>query len=274
MPNKSRITLIVVSANSGFHSWILIIVVVLNTFFVRLAYGQNSKEINDQSQFWWSINNTIRLTDRWGIVGDFHIRRNDFLQDPSFYFVRFGSHFWLTERFAITVGYAHMWKAPDRDDLNTWSDENRIYQQLQYVSKIKNVSVLNRFRNEQRWREEVVDDVLTGRNLFSNRFRYLLSFTIPVSKNPSFPQLVVSDEILIQLGKEIVYNTFDQNRFFVGIKKKLNRSLSFDVGYMPVYQQKSTGYQYDLDHTLRWFFYFTPDFRKVKTENEPASNEE
>ena len=167
-----------------------------------------------------------------------------------------------------------MWQAPANENLNTWTDENRIYQQLQYVSKIRNVSVLNRFRNEQRWRGEVVDDVLTGRNLFSNRIRYLLSFTIPVSKNPAFPQLVLSDEILMQFGKEIVYNTFDQNRFFVGIKKKLTPILSFDLGYMPVYQQKSSGYQYDLDHTLRWFFYFTPDFRKVKTETEPASNEE
>jgi len=248
--------------------------ILLGIFLAGIARSQSVKEINDQTQFWWSLNNTVRFTDKWGMEADFHIRRNDFIQDPSFYFLRFGGHFWLTEKFTLTFGYAHMWQAPANENLNTWTDENRIYQQLQYVSKIRNVSVLNRFRNEQRWRGEVVDDVLTGRNLFSNRIRYLLSFTIPVSKNPAFPQLVLSDEILMQFGKEIVYNTFDQNRFFVGIKKKLTPILSFDLGYMPVYQQKSSGYQYDLDHTLRWFFYFTPDFRKVKTETEPASNEE
>ena len=274
MPNKSRINFFAVSSNSGVHSWKLIIVAVLNTFFACLTYGQNSKEINDQSQFWWSINNTIRLTDRWGIVGDFHIRRNDFIQEPSFYFVRFGSHFWLTERFAITVGYAHMWKAPASDNLNTWTDENRIYQQFQYVSKLGNVNVLNRFRNEQRWQEQVVDDVLTGESSFSNRIRYLLSFSIPVSKNLAVPQLVLSDEILLQFGKQIVMNTFDQNRFFVGIKKRLSPAWSFDFGYMPVYQQLDTGYQYNLNHTLRWFFYFNPDFRKIKSIYEPAGNEE
>jgi len=67
--------------------------------------------------------------------------------------------------------------------------------------------------------------------------------------------LVVSDEILIQFGKEVVYNTFDQNRLFVGIRQNINPKLSYDFGYMNVYQQKSNGYQYDMNHTLRLFFY-------------------
>jgi hypothetical protein len=51
---------------------------------------------------------------------------------------------------------------------------------------------------------------------------------------------------------------------------------AFDVelGYMLAYQQKSSGYQYDLNHTLRWFFYFTPDFSKSKSSHESAGNEE
>jgi len=43
---------------------------------------------------------------------------------------------------------------------------------------------------------------------------------------------------------------------------------------MLVYQQKASGYQYDLNHTLRWFFYFTPDLRKQKSSHHPASGEE
>ena len=43
---------------------------------------------------------------------------------------------------------------------------------------------------------------------------------------------------------------------------------------MLVYQQKASGYQYDLNHTLRWFFYFTPDLRRGKSPHLPASGEE
>ena len=136
------------------------------------------------------------------------------------------------------------------------------------------MNVLSRFRNEQRWQEEVKNDILTGENLFSNRMRFLISFGIPVSKNPRIPLLVLSDEILLQFGNNIVLNTFDQNRFFVGVKKNLTPAWSFDFGYMPVYQEKSTGYQYDLNHTIRWFVYYTPDFTKKKLPHVPATNEE
>jgi hypothetical protein len=88
--------------------------------------------------------------------------------------------------------------------------------------------------------------------------------TIPVFKNPHYPALVLSDELCIQFGKEVVYNTFDQNRAFIGIKQIVSKSLSFDLGYMALFQEKASGYQYDKNHTFRWFWYYTPDFRKKK----------
>ena len=68
--------------------------------------------------------------------------------------------------------------------------------------------------------------------------------------------------------------TFDQNRLFLSVKQRPFRSWSFDLGYMLVYQQKASGYQYDLNHTLRWFFYFTPDLRNLKSSHHPATGEE
>jgi hypothetical protein len=239
-----------------------------------LAHGQTEKEINEQVQVWLSLNTTARLTDKVGLIGDVHVRRNNFLQDPSFYFLRFGAHFWVTEKFTVSFGYAHMWQAPAQDDWQTWTNENRIYEQVQYSTKFGSAGVLHRVRNEQRWRQTVENDALTGETTFSDRVRYLLSFTIPVSDRPSFPSLVLSDEILVQFGSDIVMNTFDQNRFFAGIKKSLSRDWSYDLGYMMVYQQKASGYQYDLNHTLRWFFYFTPDLRGSKSTHEPAGSED
>ena len=170
----------------------------------------------------------------------------------------------------LTLGYAHNWVAPAHEDWATWTNENRIYQQFQYATSLGRVRLLHRLRNEQRWQEEVVDDVLTGRIRFSDRVRYLASLTIPFSERPSVPALVLSDEILLQFGHDIVANTFDQNRLFAGIKKSLSPSWSFDLGYMLVYQQKASGYQYDLNHTLRFFFYFTPDFTPDRRGKAPA----
>ena len=236
--------------------------------------SESSKQINVQTQFWISLNGTARLSDHWGMLGDIHLRRNDFIQDPSFFLLRGAAHYWVTEALTLSVGYGHNWIAPARDDWQTWTGENRIYQQLQYAAKFGKVSLLERIRNEQRWHQEVVDDVLTGEHKFTNRVRLLVSVTAPVSRKPSFPSLVLSDEILVQFGPEVVTNTFDQNRLFTGLKQRLAKTWGVDFGYMLVFQQKASGNEYDLNHTLRLFFYFTPDFRSSKSEHEPAGGDE
>ena len=62
----------------------LLILTILLTTWISVK-GQTEKEINDQVQFWTSINSTWRFTDHWGAMGDFHIRRDDFIKDPNFY---------------------------------------------------------------------------------------------------------------------------------------------------------------------------------------------
>lgn len=222
---------------------------------VLLSQTAKEKEINQQFQTWVSLNTVTKFSPHWGVVADVHLRTNDFFQDNNFFFLRGGISYIPNSKFTFTGGYAHMWLAPRNPTWSTFSDENRLYQQVQMNTKSGNVSIVHRIRNEQRWQEIIVNDVATGNNKFSNRVRYLLSTTIPVFKKKTAPSLVISDELLVQFGQDIVYNTFDQNRFFIGIKQTINPKLSFDFGYMNVYQQKATGYQYDMNHTLRLFFY-------------------
>lgn len=220
------------------------------------------KIINRQSQAWISMNSTWRVAGNWGFVADIHQRRNNFVSDNSFNFIRFGINYWIKDNLTVTAGYGHMWLAPTTPGYSTWADENRVYEQAQLISKVGKVSMLQRLRNEQRWQEKIVNDKETGENKFTDRIRYLLSLSIPVFKRSFYPSLVVSDELCVQFGKEVVYNTFDQNRAFIGIKQPLTKTLSFDLGYMLCLQQKATGNVYDQNRTFRWFFYYMPDLRK------------
>ena len=192
---------------------------------------------------------------------DVHTRRKDFLAGESFYFARLGVNYWLKQNLTLAAGYAHMWLAPAKPGWQYFAEEHRTYQQMQLTARIGKISLLQRLRNEQRWQEKIVDDTFIRKYKFTNRTRYLFSLTVPVFRNPHLPSLVISDELAVQFGKEILYNTFDQNRAFIGIRQTISKTLAFDLGYMQVYQQKATGYQYDKNHTLRWFLYYTPDFR-------------
>lgn len=250
---------------------------VLVVLFPFLIFGQGvtKKEVNQQVQTWVSLNTVTKFSEHWGVAADAHIRENGFFESNNFYFLRGGIAYIPNSSVSLTAGYAHMWLAPTREGWSTYADENRIYQQAQLVTKIGKVSVLQRLRNEQRWQEKMVNDEPTGENRFTNRVRYLASFNIPIFSNKKLPSLVLSDEILIHFGKEVVYNTFDQNRLFVGIKQNISPKLSFDFGYMNVYQQKYSGYQYDMNHTIRLFFYLNSSLKhkEAKTPQHHSGDE-
>jgi hypothetical protein len=186
------------------------------------------------------------------------------LADPSFYFLRAAVNYWIKDNLTVAAGLGQMWVAPTTSGWHHFAIEKRIYQQGQLSSKLGKVGIVQRLRNEQRWQEKIVNDKFTNSYKFTDRIRYLLSLNIPVSKNKYYPSITLADELAIQFGKEVVYNTFDQNRIFIGLKQQVCKNLSFDIGYMLVYQEKASGIQYDKNNTFRWFFYYTPDLRKKK----------
>lgn len=236
---------------------------VLFLFVSTVVTAQTEKKINHQTQLWVSLNSTIKFTPKWGMIADFHIRRNHFAADPSFYFIRFGADYWFTRQFSAVAGYGHMWVANPVSNGFVFTGENRVYEQLQYSGKLNKTGLLLRLRNEQRWQQKMKNGAKMDENRFTDRVRYLTSVNFQLFKNPGYPRLMIADEIAVQMGKEVVYNTFDQNRISIGIQQKISKTLSFDLAYMLVHQQKYNGYQYDENNTLRLFFYYTPDFSRA-----------
>jgi len=236
-----------------------ILLLAITQYCLVPAFSQVAqKKVEHVAQTWVSINSNVFLDKKWFIMADAHLRENDFFKANSFCFGRIGVGYQFDKSLSVAAGYGNLLSAPTTPGFTTKSDENRIYQQVVYNSSCKSkVNVLQRLRNEQRWQDIIVNDKKTGEKKFTNRVRYLLSTSFQVFKNPNLPQLVVADELLLQFGSAIVFNTFDQNRIFIGIKQKINNSLSFDTGYMSVFQQKSNGINYMQSNTFRLFFYYT-----------------
>lgn len=240
---------------------------VLLAAFIGLALAPavcaqtGEKEVNDQFQTWVSVNVAMRLTTKWGVMTDLHLRTNHSFASTSFVLGRIGAVYWLSGKTTLAAGYTRIDVAPVQKGATTFSGGNWIYQQVQHVNKIGNAGFTARLRNEQRWQQQVVNDSVSG-TIFSNRVRLLAYVTIPVSRHPYVPSIALADELMVQFGKDIVYNTFDQNRLFAGLRQPLSKTLSFDIGYMLVYQQRPSGYQFNRNHTLRCFFYYRPDWRK------------
>lgn len=221
------------------------------------------KTINQNAQFWTSSNLVFRVGEKWSVLNDIHVRRTDFISEPNFYFLRFGGQYYLKPNIRAAAGYAHLWLT-STGDWNSYQNENRTYQQFGIFEKFPKLNAFFRLRLEQRFFNTVVDGKSLNDDFMNHRLRFLISVGFPF-KEGGKTEFMLADEIHLNFGKEVVYNTFNQNRLTVGIKHKLSDQWKFDLGYMMVYQQSAIGDVYDLNHTLRLFFYGNFDLRKDKS---------
>lgn len=238
---------------------------VLFFFLSQNSTAQRAREVQAQNHFWTSVNTQARMSNKWSVVADLHIRRTNYLKNNNFYYTRIGAAYHINKNLNVSLAGGHMWLANKTATTELFVNENRLVQQVQLNQPVGKIQLLQRLRIEERWIQNVINGELTDTYRYSTRFRYLLGLSIPLSKNKYVPSLAFADELMMQTGKDIIYNNFDQNRFFAGIKQQIIPSLAADFGYMHVWQQRLSGYQYNRNHTIRLFFYWQPDFRKKQT---------
>ncbi|HAN37593.1 MAG TPA: hypothetical protein DCQ29_01710 [Chitinophagaceae bacterium] len=238
--------------------------VALVCFFLltRSSIAQ-SKQVRYQNHSWTSLNTSMRIAKHWSIITDVHYRANNFFASPNFYFFRVGGQYHFNQHLSVALGYGHLWLAPSKTGWHTYSNENRIYQQVQYTYKTQRWQWIHRIRNEQRWQQIITNDIATNNYKLTNRIRYLLGANYTIFKqHPKLPTLALANELCLQFGENTALNTYDQNRFFIGAKMPLRKYLSFDIGYMLLYQKKADGLNFDYNNTFRCFFYYTPQWQQ------------
>lgn len=226
------------------------------------AQTPSEKQTKQQSQVWLAFVSSTKLNTHWDFIADVGIRWNEFFVSENVYLIRGAMNYRITPMISVAGGYAHAWSAPVKEEWDTYADENRIFEQVQFNSKLGSTGVFQRLRIEQRWQEKIVNDEVLSDIRFTNRIRYMANFNIPVFNKKNRPTLAVFDEVMFHFGQEVVYNTFDQNRFFIGIRQNLTSQLSCDFGYVNAYQQRYPGYQYEMTHLLRLFLFLNTEVKK------------
>jgi len=243
-----------------------VIITLSFLIFSSTVQAQVEKRIIRNDHVWISVNNLYQLTNRWGVLSDTHIRRTNFIDDPSFYFIRGGVQYSIKRNLRVAGGYAHLWLASlNEEPWDNYLNENRIYQQVSFSHRYPGVNTLFRLRNEQRIFNTRVNGESLNDHYWIHRVRMLLSASIPFREGGR-TQFLIADEMHLNFGKKVVFNTFNQNRLTVGIKYRISPQWSLDTGYMMVFQQRNSGFEYNLNHTFRLFFYGTFDFRKDKSK--------
>ena len=242
------------------------VLLIGSVLLMQTAFSQE-KQTTHVQQVWLGYFNQLRFSDKWGMWGDFHLRtKEDFTDDLSTGIARVGLTYYLNDNTKLTVGYAYVNHFPADNHTDVSQPEHRPWQQLQWHTRYPKIRLMQWFRLEERFRRKILnnEELAEGYN-FNYRLRYNFFITGPLGKKVFTKgawSWIVNDELYVNFGKEIVYNYFDQNRFFTGFSYHLNDHSNIQFGYMNVFQQTSAGNKYRSVHTARVFYFQNLDLRK------------
>ena len=221
-------------------------------------------------QVWSGYFNQTRLSGKWGLWAEGQLRtKENFVEDLSTGIARVGLTYYINDNTKLTAGYAFINHFPADAHPEVSQPEHRPWQQLQWHNRFTNLRTMQWVRLEERFRRKIKDnDELADGYNFNYRLRYNLLFNFAFNKKPfatNSLSYVVNNEVLLNFGKEIVYNTFDQNRLFLGFHFHTNTHNTLQFGYMYLYQQLASGNKYRYIHGARIGYFQNIDLRKKTT---------
>lgn len=243
--------------------------IIFITLFWLPALAQ-TKSASSAQQVWLGYFNQTRIGTKWGFWFDAQLRtKDDFFEDLSVSIFRPGFTYYVNEALKLTAGDSYIRFHP-QDQFKVARPEHRPWQQVQWHTRYGRNRTMQYLRLEERFRRKIApDSTLADGNNFNFRLRYNFLWQIPLSKGEltkgSF-SLILNNEIHIAFGKEVVYNYFDQNRFFGGLSLQTNARDNLQFGYLNVFQQLPAGNRYRSTHAARIAYFHNLDLRK-KTNN-------
>jgi len=239
---------------------------LLLTFLLvaQVSFAQ-TRQTTEREQTFLAYFNAARLSEHWGTWLDVHYRQTgNFFDRPFLGIARLGGTYFFNNDVRFTAAYAYVHGFPDAG-FKTAKPEHRPWQQLWWRNKYKKLQTIQQLRLEQRFVQRVVNDVALDEYAYSNRIRYAITLSAPLRKKgaeTSRLSAVLNNELFINFGANIIYNHFDQNRFFAGFAWNFTPDLSAQFGYMNVFQQTAAGDRFFNNHCIRLYFLQNLDFRK------------
>lgn len=241
-------------------------------FMTGLCYEAQSQVVKNTTQVnqvWTGYFSQIRFNDKWGLWTDLQLRtKENFADNLSQSLVRFGLTHYLTDNTKLTLGYAWINHFPADNHAFVSRPEHRIWQQIQWHTKHPRLRLMQWLRLEEKFRRKVVSAATLGDDYnYSWKLRYNFLLNVPLGDKAFAPKtisFVANDELHINFGNEIVYNYFDQNRFFIGFSYHVNAADNIQFGYMNLFQQLASGNSYRNIHAARVFYFHNLDLRKKK----------
>jgi len=219
--------------------------------------GWAEKKVTNQGMIWYAYFLNLKINDRFAIYTDIQERHFIHPAKQSQFLFRSSFNTTLTSNWDLGVGLSFaLSNTTPLVDYDLEAPELRPHIEVNNRQKLKNVIVWHRYRMEARFPYQVNGNTLGDGFKFSNiRFRYQLALDFIVRKPKEERhalRISLRDEIMLNFGKHIKYNLFDQNRLNIAFQYLPIKQVAIEVGYMHLFQQREAGDAYFNRHILRF----------------------
>jgi hypothetical protein len=213
-----------------------------------------------------------KFSDRLGWHAEAQWRRHDVIADDQQVLLRTGLDYYTKTNNRFTLGYAFVQTYPYGEfAVANAFPEHRTWQQFLTTQSFGGARLAHRFRLEQRWLGSTATSSMQG-GRYENRVRYMAKLTVPLTNEGKVPVfLALYDEVMINFGKEVAYNIFDQNRVYAALGFTLSPAMKLEAGYLyQLVQLRSLDgalrNRIENNHTLQIGLFSTISFVKKGTD--------
>lgn len=200
---------------------------------------------------WFAYNQQVQFHAKWYWQNEIQERVfiSPFKQHQ--FLLRTHVHYLPVQQIDMSVGFCYFLQDnhdPYKEDKLS-VPELRPHAEVIFKMPIHKIQIDHRIRFELRYFHNTTasqNDLTPGYHFGNYRFRYQLQVQIPLVKiaDKQYLKLRIADEILINAGKNIKKNIFDQNRIYAALACDISPSLNFELGYLNWYQQRNNGTDY------------------------------
>lgn len=203
-------------------------------FWAPVCHGQSgSRSTTSNTNAWLMYFGNHKVSERWGIHAEVQWRRHDLFAENQQLLLRGGVDFYTRANNRFTAGYGYIRTHPYGEFAGPGDfPEHRLWQQFLTSQVIGKANLSHRYRLEQRFIGNPVTGSMDG-GRYENRIRYMAKLTIPIAEEWQKPMFVaIYDEVMLNFGKEVGYNLFDQNRLYGALGFTLTPYMKLEAGYL------------------------------------------
>lgn len=174
----------------------------------------------------------------------------------------------LNKKLSISQGFVYAEQHP-HDPVSSTDlaiPEYRPFQELVINNDIGRIIIRHRYRLEERFvRKSTKTELAEGYN-FNWRARYQFQaqtrlFKLDEKRGVHFR---IAEEIMVNFGKNVENNIFDQSRFSAAFFINLHKNFDLEAGYSHWYQQLKDGKTFYNRHIYRLTIFHNIDLRRAK----------